>query len=448
MKNTIRKIIPKSVIYLYHATLAVMATVFYWFPSKKMIVVGVTGTNGKTTTCNMIAKILEEAGYKVGLTTTANFKIGDQEWVNKTKQTMPGRFRLQKLLKRMVKAGCDYAVIETSSEGIAQGRHIGIDYDVVVLTNLTPEHIESHGSFTKYRHAKGKLFKKLLTVGYKTKNGNKVSKVSVVNLDSKHASYFLSFFAEKKYGFGRFVSKNVKTKFQMVNDFFLFGEEKLTKEGTKFVYKGEEFKLKLLGLFNIYNAAAAACVGLSQGIDISIIKSALEKIDIIPGRMEVIDENQDFYVLVDYAHEPVALKYVYRSIKPFASGKIISVLGSCGGGRDTRRRPKLGKLAAKYADFVVVTNEDPYDEDPAAIINQVAKGAENEGKVLGKNLLKIMDRKGAISFAFKKAQPGDIVIITGKGSEQCIVSKDGKKIPWDDRKVARELLKDIVENKS
>jgi UDP-N-acetylmuramoyl-L-alanyl-D-glutamate--2,6-diaminopimelate ligase len=444
MKEKIRQFIPKPFLLLYHAALAVSAAVLYRFPSKKLIVVGVTGTNGKTTTCNIIAKILEEAGYKAGLTTTANFKIGEREWVNETKQTMQGRFELQRLLRQMVKEECDYAVIETSSEGLAQHRHLGINYDVAVLTNLTPEHIESHGSFANYKEAKGKLFKKLLTVGYKTKNGNKIPKVSVVNLDSKHAAYFLDFFSEKKWGFGKFVSKNVKTKFQVVDDFFLFGEEKLTRDGTKFVYKGENFKLKLLGLFNIYNAAAAACVGLSQKVNISTIKSALEKIRVVPGRMERIDVGQDFLVIVDYAHEPVALKYVYKSIKPFVFGKMISVLGSCGGGRDKRRRPKLGKLAARYTDYVIVTNEDPYDEDPKEIINQVARGAVKAGKKLGNNLFKILDRRSAIRLAIKKARVGDAIIITGKGSEQCIVSKKGRRIPWDDREAARELLKDIV----
>lgn len=444
MFRSIRKIVPKPLMKLYHALLAILAALIYLFPSRNIIVIGVTGTNGKTTTTNMIARILEEAGYKVGLMTTANFKIKDREWVNKTKQTMQGRFKLQRFLKKMVKAGCDYAVIETSSEGIAQYRHLGINYDIAVLTNLTPEHIESHGSFKKYKEAKGKLFKKLLTANYKTQNGNKVDKVSVVNLDSTHAQYFLEFFAEKKYGFGKFVSKNVKEIFKSVDDFFLFGEEKLDNCGSKFMYKGIEFRLNILGLFNIYNAAAAACVGLSQGIKPEIIKNALQKIENISGRMEIINEGQDFSLIVDYAHEPAALKNVYEALKPLTTGKIISVLGSCGGGRDKNRRPKLGKLAAKYADIVIVTNEDPYDEEPQGIIDQVAEGAILQGKILTENLFKINDRREAIKLAIEKSSVGDVVIITGKGSEQCIVVHGGKKIEWDDRKVSRELLKDKI----
>lgn len=446
MITSIRKFVPKPLMQLYHASLAILAALLYWFPSRKIIVIGVTGTNGKTTTANMIARVLEEAGYRVGLMTTANFKIKDREWVNKTKQTMQGRFKLQRFIKKMVKADCDYAVIETSSEGIAQYRHLGINYDVAVLTNLTPEHIESHGSFKKYKEAKGKLFKKLLTASYKTKKGNKIDKVSVVNLDSTHAQYFLEFFAEKKYGFGKFVSKNVKEIFKSVDDFFLFGEEKLDNRGSKFMYKGIEFRLNILGLFNIYNAAAAACVGLSQGVKPEIIKNAIQKIEIISGRMEVINEGQDFSLIVDYAHEPAALKNVYQAIKPLTTGKIISVLGSCGGGRDKMRRPKLGKLAAEYTDIVIVTNEDPYDEEPQEIIDQVAEGAILQGKILDENLYKINDRRKAIELAIQKSSAGDVVIITGKGSEQCIVVRGGKKIEWDDRKVSRELLKNKIEN--
>ncbi len=444
MLSEIKKYIPKPLMRLYHVFLAVAAVLWYWFPSNKLIVVGVTGTNGKTTTCNMIAKILEEAGYKVGLMTTANFKIGEEEWINKTKQTMQGRFRLQKFIRKIVREGCDYVVIETSSEGIAQYRHLGINYDIVVLTNLTPEHIESHGSFEKYKEAKGKLFKKLLTSNYKSKKGKKVDKVSVVNLDSPHTAYFLDFFAEKKYGFGKFVSKNVKEIFKSVDDFFLFGEEELKNHGSKFIYKGVRFNLAILGKFNIYNAAAAACVGLSQGIKVEIIKNALEKIKNIPGRMELINEGQNFSLIVDYAHEPAALKNVFLSIKPHALGKIISVLGSCGGGRDKARRPILGKIAAKYADLVIVTNEDPYDEEPEVIIDQVAEGALLQGKIMGKNLFKIIDRKEAIKLAVQNADSKDIVLITGKGSEQCIVVRGGKKIDWDDRKVSREVLKNKI----
>lgn len=441
MLNKIKKYLPKQIIQLYHAILSILSALWYRFPSRKLVVIGVTGTNGKTTTCNMIAKILEEAGMAVGLMTTANFKIKDKEWINKTKQTMQGRFRLQKFLRKMVKAGCDYAVVETSSEGIAQYRHLGVNYDVAVLTNLTPEHIESHGSLKKYREAKGKLFKKLLSSSYKTKKGRKVDKVSVVNLDSSHAQYFLEFFAEKKYGFGKFVSKNVKEIFKSVDDFFLFGEEKMTNRGSMFVYKGIDFKLKLLGIFNIYNAAAAACVGLSQGINIDTIKTALQKIETIPGRMEIINEGQNFTAIVDYAHEPKALQNVFETAATMTQGKIISVLGSCGGGRDKARRPKLGKLAAKYADFVIVTNEDPYDENPQSIIDQVAEGAILQGKSEENSLFKILDRGEAIKKAIDMAGENDVVIITGKGSEQCIVTKGGKKIDWDDRAAVRKYLK-------
>lgn len=436
MKEFIKKLFPKSLLSFYHKILAVLAVIFYQFPSNKMIIIGVTGTNGKTTTCNLIARILEEAGFKVGLATTANFKIAGREWINNLKQTMPGRFKLQKLLWQMLKEGCRYAVIETSSEGIIQHRAWGINYDVAIFTNLTPEHIESHGSFENYKKAKGVLFSNLAR---KEKNigENKVKKISVINLDDKEADYFLQFVADEKWGYGiKLAIDSRKSKIKTLKADSI----KLTPRGVGFNVRDIRIELNLLGRFNVYNALAAVSVALSQGIDWAVIKKALEKIKVIPGRMELIDEGQNFTVIVDYAHEPVALANVYHALNSLSPSKIISVLGACGGGRDKSKRPILGKLAAQYTDYVIVTNEDPYDENPEKILEAVLEGVIKGRKILGENCFKIIDRKEAIKFALKKAQAGDVVIITGKGSEQCIV-QDNKKIPWDDRKIVREILR-------
>lgn len=444
MKTLIRKIIPKSLLKLYHYFLATLAAIVYNFPSRKLKVIGVTGTTGKTTACNLIAALLEEEGYKVGLTTTANFKIGKREWINTTKQTMQGRFRLQKLLWEMVKAGCQYAVIETSSEGLAQGRHLFIDYDVAVFTNLSPEHIESHGGFEKYKEAKGKLFKSL-------SRSKKTPTVIVANLDDQNVEYFLGFAADKKYGY------TINSKFKIQNSKLIKNLQivvahdiQVNALGTKFYINSQEFNLNLLGKFNVYNALAAICVGLSQNISLEKIRQALRKFKSMPGRMEKIEAGQDFLVFVDYAHEPRGLESIYQTLKEIKKpeSRIISVLGSCGGGRDKAKRPILGKLAAKYTDFVIITNEDPYDEDPWQIINDVAKGTLQEsGREENKNFWKILDRREAIKKAISLATKNDIVILTGKGSEQCIMSKNGKKIPWDERRVVREILKEILKEK-
>ncbi|MEW6407683.1 MAG: UDP-N-acetylmuramoyl-L-alanyl-D-glutamate--2,6-diaminopimelate ligase [Patescibacteria group bacterium] len=456
MKTLIRKLIPKNIINLYHRFLATLAAIFYNFPSRKLYVIGVTGTTGKTTVCNLIGKVLEEAGFKVGIATTANFKIANKEWINDTKQTMQGRFRLQKLLKKMVKEGCRYAVIETSSEGIAQNRHLFIDYSCAVFTNLTPEHIESHGSFEKYKEAKAKLFKSLVNPKSQIPNPKQIQnskfkipnkKVIIANLDDLYAEYFLGFEADEKWGYGanfQFPISNfqLNSKFQNLK-IIKTKNIQISPKGTKFFINNQEFSLKLLGEFNVYNALAAICAGRSQNVPMEKIKIALEKFRSMPGRMEKVEGGQDFLVFVDYAHEPAGLESVYQTLKEIKKpqAKIISVLGSCGGGRDRAKRPTLGKLAAKYADYVIITNEDPYDEDSMSIIEQVAFGvAKEKNREENKNFWRILDREEAIKKAILMAKKDDIVILTGKGSEQCIMGKSGKKIPWDERKVARKIL--------
>ncbi len=399
MKDLIKKFIPEWLLNIYHLILAFLGVLVYRFPSKKLRVIGVTGTNGKSTVVELTSRILEGAGYKVASLSSIKFKIGEKEWPNTLKMTMPGRFKIQKFLRQAVDAGCQYAVLEVTSEGIKQHRHRFIDFDIAVFTNLTPEHIEAHGSFENYRQAKGKLFQA-------TKN------IHIINIDDENAEYFLQFPAKKRYTYG-------------------LNKGDINTQNT-------QFKLKLIGNFNIYNALAAISVGISQGVNSKICKLAVEKVEGIPGRMEEVI-SEPFKVFVDYAFTPNALEKVYQTLKPL-NNKMICVLGSCGGGRDKWKRPVLGKIAAKYCDEVIVTNEDPYDENPLKIMEDVASGFSQipNSKFQIPKYEKILDRREAIRKSLELAKPGDTVIITGKGCEPWICVAKGKKIPWDDRQVVKE----------
>ncbi len=426
LKRIIKKFIPKKLLLLYHWTLARVAALYYGQPANKLIVIGVTGTNGKTTTVNFIAQYLENLGQKVGLASTVNFKIAEREWINDKKMTMLGRFQTQRLLKDMVRAGCKYAVIETSSQGIEQYRHIGINYDLVVFTNLTPEHIESHGSFEAYRAAKERLFEHLSRSPRKKINNKIIDKVIIANIDDAESSRL------KKYAVDKFVT------YGLDNPADYQAEDLNLTSGSSFKIKDWQIKTDLLGQFNVYNILAALAVVDTLGW--SLAAAANSELKGVPGRQEWINENQNFKVMVDYAPEPESLKQLYQALELVPHERLIHILGSCGGGRDRARQPILGKLAGQTADIVIVTNEDPYDDDPEAIIANVAQGAIETGKILKENLFKISDRREAIELALGLAKKNDLVLITGKGAEQFICVADGKKIPWDDRRVIRELL--------
>jgi UDP-N-acetylmuramoyl-L-alanyl-D-glutamate--2,6-diaminopimelate ligase len=424
MKKIIRKIVPKFLINSYHLGLALSGAILYFFPSRKMKIIGVTGTNGKSTVVYLISKILEEAGFNVGLVSSIKFKIKDKEWPNTLKMTMPGRFKLQKFLRQALNQGCQYVVVEVTSEGILQSRHRFIDFDVVVFTNLTPEHIETHGSFEKYREAKGQLFESL--------EGNKKLKTtSIINLDDPNADYFLKFEAARKIGYGLNSEPTDK-----VSNFLKAVKTEISDDGLKFTLADTNFNLKLRGIFNIYNALSAIASALSQGIDLKTCKRALEKIEFVSGRMEEV-VSSPFKVFVDYAHTPDALSKAYSAL-PKDSLKIC-VLGSCGGGRDRWKRPKMGEIASQFCSQIILTNEDPYDDNPAQIIKEVASGVQS--KSVG--LKEILDRREAIKQALLLAKKGNTVIITGKGSEPWMCVAGGKKIPWDDREIVREEFKKL-----
>lgn len=409
MIHLLRRIVPKSLLDFYHLILSWFAAAWYGHPSRKMIVIGVTGTNGKTTTSYLIAKALEASGNKTGCATTALFKVGEKEWLNDTKMTMLGRFALQRLLRQMVSAGCRYAVIETSSQGIVQHRHRGIAYDVAVFTNLTPEHLEAHGGFENYMRAKIELFRHTASRNSKMIDGKLIQKIAVLNKNDAYARDFA--FPE----FDRIVWVEVSS----------------------------DLALQLPGRFNLENASLALAVAEALDIPRDAAKKKIEAVAGIPGRMEKIDEGQTFTVIVDYAPEPYALAKCYEVIEKLPHNRLIHVLGSAGGGRDILRRPILGRMAAEHADVVIVTNEDPYDDDPETIITQVADGAR-EAQSRCVEIRTILDRREAIRSAMREARPGDLVLLTGKGCEQAMMIARRKKILWDDRVVAREALRVIL----
>ncbi|OHA62819.1 MAG: hypothetical protein A2117_02490 [Candidatus Wildermuthbacteria bacterium GWA2_46_15] len=428
MKSIVKKLLPGFLINWYHFGLAFLAALVYRFPGKRIKVVGVTGTNGKSTVVEMLSRIFEEAGFKVASLSSIRFRILGREEVNDKRMTMPGRFFVQQFLSRAVKTGSQYLVLEVTSEGIKQHRHRFIAFDAVVFTNLSPEHIESHGGFENYRRAKGELFKA-------------TSKIHVVNLDDENSEFFLKFPAKEKWGYS--INSKLKTQSSklrpVLQNLIEADNVEILTDGSRFVVNGLGFRLKLRGEFNIYNALAAIAMAQSQGIGLDVCQRALGKVEGLPGRLEKVIADP-FTIFVDYAFTPNALQKVYETLS--GNSKLICVLGSCGGGRDKWKRPVLGGIAAKYCQEIILTNEDPYDENPQEIIDQVASGAEsiriNQPYQHQSAVWKIIDRREAIAKALNLAKDGDTVIITGKGCEPSICLAGEKQIPWDDRQVIRE----------
>lgn len=437
MLSRLKKILPEPALQAYHYALARAAEIAYRHPSSKMVVIGVTGTNGKSSTVNFISQILTELGEKVGYTSTAGFSIAGVDVENRMKMTMPGRFTLQQLLAKMHKAGCTFVIVETSSQGLAQFRHLGINYDVAVFTNLTPEHIEAHGGFENYKKAKGLLFSHLSKRATKMINGVARQKVAVLNADDEHAAYYASFPADRHvyFGLGELPGEGIQAK-----------ELGITADGGKYEVNGRVITIPLVPRYQHLNVLAAIAAVTASGFALPDVLAAAERVQGVPGRFEVIKGDQPFTVIVDYAYEPYALTALFEGIAPLNPARLIGVHGSAGGGRDKARRPVIGRLAGEREDIVVVTNEDPYDEDPRAIIDAVAAGAREAGKRDGEDLFVIDDRTAAIRLALSKAQPGDIVLVTGKGSEPVMAVAGGKVVPWDDRVAVREALRSLGYN--
>lgn len=435
MLHRLKSLVPEPLLLIYHRTLSWLAGLWYGNPSEELIVIGVTGTNGKTTTSYLVSKALEAMGEKTGCTTTALFKIAEKEWLNDTKMTMLGRFQLQKLLRDMVKAGCRYAVVETSSQGITQYRHAGINYDVAVFTNLTPEHIEAHGGFENYKNAKIELFRHVALSPRKVINGHRLEKTAVLNSRDPHAKDFVVA------GLDRVVWFSAEPVSTRSGESLVASHVTLEAEKVSFEIDLQRFDLQLPGRVNVENGLAAVAVAHVFHMDPEKVAMKLASIAGMPGRFERINAGQPYTVIIDYAPEPESLARLYETLAPLPRHRTIHLLGSAGGGRDIARRPILGRMAGEHADIVIVTNEDPYDDDPKKIIEQVAEGARSAGKKDGESLFLVEDRRKAIFMAMKMAEPEDLVLLTGKGSEQAICVANGKKIPWDERRVAREAIK-------
>ncbi len=431
MLKFLKRIIPERhpLRLLYHKILGMIAAVINGFPANKMIVVGVTGTNGKTTTVNFITNILNEAGYKVGMSSTINYQILDKRWSNISKQTTKGPFFLQKLLKEMLKAGCKYAIIEVTSHAIDQSRIFGINFDIAVVTNVTPEHIEYHGNFNDYLSTKAELFRKVS----KGRRKFGVQKVLIANADDKYFSYFDHFVADRKISYG-----------MKMSTIYAENVEK-NPEGSHFILHVPNnvmpIKLGLPGDFNVYNAMAACSVALSLQVPLETIKKGIESTTSVEGRFEHVKCGQGYSVVVDYAHVPESLESLLQLYRNLTSGKLYVVFGCTGGGRDKVKRSKMGEIANEYADYVIVSDDDPYDEDEYQIIDQISAGIPRKE---GNGFWKIPDRREAIRLALTLAEKDDTVVIAGKGAEQ-VMKVRGKTVKWNDKMVVTDLLEREVE---
>lgn len=425
----LKKIIPKGVFKkaqpYYHHLYALVGTYVYGFPSKQIKVLGITGTKGKSSTVEFASSILEAAGYKTALMGTIRFKIGSESKPNLYKMSMPGRFFMQKFLRDAVDAGCDWAVLELTSEGMRQSRHEYIELDAAIFLNITPEHIESHGSFENYLSAKLKMKTAL-------EESPKKGRVMIVNNEDKHATEFLG--------------ARVETVIPFTMKDAGFWEA--TETGIAFTFGGERIHSPLHGSFMIKNALAASFFAQHLGISPAIIKKGIEGVQEIKGRVQMITlpashkhkDTQTFEVVVDYAHTAESLEALYGA---FPNRKKICVLGNTGGGRDTWKRPVMARIAERYCDDIILTNEDPYDEDPMAILNTMKEAISKTPVEI------ILDRREAINSAIvraKKSKKESVVLISGKGTDPYIMEANGKKTPWSDAKVAEEELSKVLES--
>ena len=410
----------------------------WWFgdPSRELTVIGITGTDGKTTTAYLAVSALEAAGLRTGMIGTIATRIGGRTDDHAEHATTPEAPELQAALRAMVDAGDEMAVIETTSHALALDRVVGVVYDVAILTNITHEHLELHGSWEAYREAKLSLFDRLRGARGVQKP-RPVPATAIVNLDDPSAGLFV--------GTARDAGASVIT----------YGTEPAADIRATRISEDREgvhadivmpsgdatIDLRLAGRFNVHNALAVVALGDALGLDAERVRQGLAGLAVVPGRMERIDLGQPFGVVVDFAHSPASLTTVLDLIAPSAAargGGVIAVFGSAGE-RDTAKRPQMGRIAGERARLVVVTDEDPRGEDRDAILDEIARGAEAAGRRRGHDLLLIADRRAAIAAAFDSARPGDIVLLAGKGHERSIIGLDGE-LPWHERTVAEELL--------
>ncbi|MES2668449.1 MAG: UDP-N-acetylmuramoyl-L-alanyl-D-glutamate--2,6-diaminopimelate ligase [Patescibacteria group bacterium] len=406
----LKKLLPRSLVSpllpLYHRALGFLLAAIYGFPARKMTVIGVTGTKGKSSVSDMLFTVLHHAGYPAAVAGTIRFAIKDESLPNLYKMTMPGRGFIHQFLARASKAGVTHAVVEITSESVLQHRHRYLALDALVFTNLQKEHIERHGSFENYAAAK-------LEIGHELARSPKRPRAIIANADDAHSGPFLALPVEEALPFS----------FEDVTDV-------VHAPGTvAFTYENVRFSLKLPGSFSVMNALAVIRAARFLGVPLEAIADGLASLERIPGRTERIECGQDFQAIVDYAHTPDSLKALYEAYPT----RRICVLGNTGGGRDTWKRPEMGRIAEEYCDEVILTNEDPYEEDPRAIIDAMAEGMTGVPTI-------IMDRRDAIAHALSLARTGDAVLVTGKGTDPYIMEANDTKSPWSDAQVVREEL--------
>lgn len=413
LKRLLSRLVPQSMKNLYHLGQAVLACAWYGFPSKNLLVVGVTGTNGKTTTTQFISRLLTVSGKKVAMASTINFQIGKRTWVNASKFTTLSPWKLQAFLREAVREGCTHAVIETSSHALDQNRVWGVAYEIAVMTNVTREHLDYHETMAGYREAKRRLFTR--------------AKKAVVNLDMEEPEYFV------RAGASPVVTYSTKKK----EADLVARDITLDFKGTEFLVGDTRFHLNIPGLFNIENALAALGVAHLLQIDFVVAQKALASVMGVPGRMELVPNHVNADILIDYAVTPDAFEQLYASILPLKipGSKIIHVFGACGE-RDRGKRPTMGEIASTHADIIILTNEDPFFEDPEQIIDDIEQGVT---KKKDKNYFRIFDRREAIHRALSLAEIGDIVLVTGKGAE-VTMALGAERIPWSERQVIEEEL--------
>jgi UDP-N-acetylmuramoyl-L-alanyl-D-glutamate--2,6-diaminopimelate ligase len=425
----IKRAIPDALLQIirppYHLALAFLGAAIYRHPSKKLTVIAVTGTKGKSTVTELVSAILEADGKKVASLSTIQFKIGDQITRNLHKMTLPGRFFLQKFLHDAVEAGCTHAVIEMTSEGAKQFRHKYVHLDALIFTNLSPEHIESHGSFEKYKAAKLEIAKQLEQSG-------KQPRYIVANTDDEHGADFLKVQVEEKLPYKLDSLKLHTLHKDGVGLIFNDGEEEIT------------IRVPLVGLFNIYNALAAITLTRALGVSLQTIEAALRNLPPVKGRVEHFytskNSAKQVTAIVDYAHTPDSLEQFYTAFKDIPK---VCVLGNTGGGRDTWKRPEMAHIAEQHCEHIILTNEDPYDENPRKIVDEMAKGIEDKGK-----LSIIMDRREAIAQALIKTPDGGYALISGKGTDPYIMGSHNSRQPWSDADVVQEEITRLYPSQS
>ncbi len=429
-QRKLRLKVPVAVVTDSRAALADLAAEVFEHPTRKLKLVAVTGTDGKTTTVHLVSDVLEAGGERTGFATTVDFKVADHVAANDTRQTTQEAVEIQEFFAELLVAGGTWGVLEATSHALALRKLRGTEVDIAVFTNLSPEHLDFHGTLQSYLEAKGILFEML---GQGTDKG--VAKTAVLNADDPHWQYLVDRAAGAKvitYGIDAHAD---------VQGTVLAADARGSRVRVEARGETVEIALPLVGRFNVHNALAAIAAGVAAGVPLAKARDALQRAKPVRGRMEPVDRGQPFSVIVDYAHTPESLDKVLALLRPLTKGRLIAVFGSAGE-RDRTKRPRLAEVAAKHADFFIITQEDPRLEDPAAILAEIEAGAIAAGRVRGTHYAVIDDRREAVREAMRRAQAGDTVLLAGKGHEGSIIVGEEKR-PWDEAAVARDALREL-----